>query len=191
MSPQLRTTRRGDVRPARYQALQPAAVVWLTLVWVVLWRDLSLGNLVLGLVVAVVVCVVFPLPPVRMRMRIRPVALAWTVVRFLADVVVSSVHVAYAVLRPRHRPRNAVIEVDLTSSSDLVLTIVAQMTSLIPGSIVVEARRSTHTLFLHVFDVGDAESADRFRGTVLAQEARVLRALGAGSPADAPEGATG
>ena len=74
--------------------------------------------------------------------------------------------------------RNAVVEVNLRTPSDFVLTVVAEMTCLIPGSLVVEARRSTHTLFLHVLDVGDRAGAERFRASVLAQEARVVRALG-------------
>jgi multicomponent Na+:H+ antiporter subunit E len=65
--------------------------------------------------------------------------------------------------------RNAVIEVPLQTPSDLVLTVVAEMVSLIPGSVVVEARRSTHTLFLHLLDVTSEEAAEQARRQVLAQ----------------------
>lgn len=188
MSPQLRTRRDGSVRQARYRALQWPVVLWLTLVWVALWRDLSPGTLALGVLVAVLVCLVFPLPPLRMRLRIRPLPLAWLVVRFGWDVVVSSIQVARVALRPRP-PVNAVVQVDLVTPSDFVLTVVGEMTSLIPGSIVVEARRSTHTLFLHVLDVRDTEGAERFKRSVLAQEQRVLRAVGTlSTDAGDPEG---
>jgi multicomponent Na+:H+ antiporter subunit E len=52
------------------------------------------------------------------------------------------------------------------------------MVSLVPGSIVVEARRSTHTLFLHVLDAQDMGGVDRMRRQVMALERRVTRALG-------------
>ena len=68
--------------------------------------------------------------------------------------------------------------VNLRTPSDFVLTVVAEMTCLIPGSVVVEARRSTHTLFIHVLDVDDLEAVERFKQSVLDQEARVVRALG-------------
>jgi multicomponent Na+:H+ antiporter subunit E len=100
------------------------------------------------------------------------------VVRFAADVVVSSIQVARVVLRPSRPLRNAVVEVNLRTPSDLVLTVVAEMTCLIPGSLVVEARRATHTLYLHVLDVGDEEGVERFRQGVLDQETRVVRAMG-------------
>ena len=178
MSPQMRTRRDGQVRPARYRSLQLPVLVALTVIWVALWGDVSVMTVVGGFVVAVVSCLVFPLPPLRLDVRVRPLWLLWLVVRFAADVVVSSVQVAGVVLRPRRPLRNAVVEVNLRTPSDFVLAVVAEMTCLIPGSLVVEARRSTHTLFLHVLDVGDRAGAERFRQSVLDQETRVVRALG-------------
>ena len=178
MSPQLKTRRNGQVRPARYRSLQLPMLLWLTVVWVALWGDLSLITVLGGLLVATIGSLVFPLPPLRLDVRVRPLALLWLVVRFAADVVVSSIQVAWVVLRPRRPLRNAVIEVNLRTPSDFVLTVVAEMTCLIPGSLVVEARRSTHTLFLHVLDVGDLAGVERFRQSVLDQEERLVRALG-------------
>ncbi|MFS3127431.1 Na+/H+ antiporter subunit E [Nocardioides sp. Bht2] len=182
MSPELRTRRDGSVRPARYRSLQWPVVVWMTLVWMALWRSFTWGNAVLGVVVAVLICLVFPLPPLRMQLRPRPIQLAWLVIRFGWDVIVSSVQVAGVVLRPNRKLRNAVVQVDLTTPSDFVLTVVAEMTSLIPGSIVVEARRSTHTLFLHVLNVRNLAEVEKFRQAVLAQEQRVLAAFKSGLP---------
>jgi len=165
-------------RMARWRSVQPGAVVWLTLVWVVLWGELSALTVVGGAVVAVAVLLVFPLPPLRMGLRVRPLWLCWLVLHFLADVVVASAHVARTTLRFGHQPRNAVIEVDLRTSSDFVLTVVAEMVSLVPGSLVVEARRATHTLFLHVLDAGDQAGVDRMRRDVARLERRVVLAFG-------------
>jgi multicomponent Na+:H+ antiporter subunit E len=165
-------------RPSRLRGLQLSVLVWLTLVWVALWGSLSVFNVVAGLLVAVVVCVVFPLPPLRMDVRVRPLRLVWLVIHFLGDVVVASVDVSWKTLQFHRQPRNAVIEVDLKTHSDFVLTVVAEMVSLVPGSLVVEARRSTHTLFLHVLDVGDVAGVDKFRAQVFALERRVVLAFG-------------
>jgi multicomponent Na+:H+ antiporter subunit E len=178
MSPELKTRRNGQVRPARYRSLQLPMLLWLTVVWVALWGDLSLITVLGGLLVATIGSLVFPLPPLRLDVRVRPLPMLWLVVRFAADVVVSSFQVAWVVLRPQRPLRNAVIEVNLRTPSDFVLTVVAEMTCLIPGSLVVEARRSTHTLFLHVLDVGDLAGVERFRQSVLDQEKRLVRALG-------------
>lgn len=166
-------------KPSRLRAVQPMVVLWLTVVWVALWGDLSPLTVVGGVLVGVVVCLVFPLPPVRMHVRVRPLRLAWLVLHFLADVVVASVDVAWRTLQFRRQPRNAVIEVDLRTHSDFVLTVVAELVSLVPGSLVVEARRSTHTLFLHVLDARDMDGVNRMRAQVFALERRVVLAFGA------------
>jgi multicomponent Na+:H+ antiporter subunit E len=179
VSPVTKQRADGTVRPLRYRALQPGALLWLTVVWVVLWGDVSVANIVSGAALAVVVSLVFPLPPVHMRLRIRPLWLLWLAVRFLVDVVVASTEVAWKVLTLRGAPRNAVIEVNLRTPSDFVLTVVGELTSLVPGSIVVEARRSSHTLFLHVLDARDGAGVERVRQATHALERRVVLAFGA------------
>lgn len=179
MSPVLKQRRDGSLRPARYRSLQAPVIVWLTLVWVALWGDLSVGNVLGGLLVAVAICLLFPLPPLRMNLHVRPWWFGWLVLRFLADVVAASAEVTWTTLQLSRQPRNAVIEVDLRTHSDFVLTVVAEMVSLVPGSLVVEARRSTHTLFLHVLDARDMTGVEKMRSQVLALERRVVLAFGA------------
>jgi multicomponent Na+:H+ antiporter subunit E len=165
-------------RQARFRGLQVSTLAWLTLVWIAMWGDLTAVNVVGGLGVALVVSLVFPLPPLRMHLHVRPLRVCWLVLRFFADVVVASVHVAWTTQQYPRQPRNAVIELDLRTHSDFVLTVVAEMVSLVPGSLVVEARRSTHTLFLHVLDARDAAGVDKMRRQVLALERRVIFAVG-------------
>ncbi len=187
MSPVTKQRADGTVRPSRYRALQPSALIWLTVVWVVLWGDISFANIVSGAALAVVICLVFPLPPVRMNLRVRPLWLLWLVVKFLMDVVMASIEVAWKVLTLRRAPENAVIEVNLRTPSDFVLTVVGELTSLVPGSIVVEARRSSHTLFLHVLDARDEAGVERMRQATYALERRVVLAFGAETePVDLP-----
>lgn len=178
MSPYTRTTRRGAVRPSRYRAVQLPMVLWLTLVWWVLWGSYSLLSLVGGVLVGILVCFVFPLPPLRMRVRLRPVGVAVLVARFFWDVLVASLQVARVTLFPPRPLRNALVQVPLRTESDIVLTVVAELVSLVPGSVVVEAHRASHTLLLHVLDVRDDDQPDRVRAQVWAQEERVLRAFG-------------
>ncbi len=156
--------------------MQPIPILWLTLVWCTLWGSFSPLLLVSGVLAAVIVSVVFPLPALEADVRLRPLKLVRLGLGFLVDVVRASIEVTGVVLR-RRGVRNAVVSVDLTSQSDFVLTGVAAMLSLVPGSVVVEVRRSSHTLFLHVLDVPDREAAERFRHQALAVERRFLEAF--------------
>ncbi|GAA1908089.1 hypothetical protein GCM10009737_06270 [Nocardioides lentus] len=169
--------------------LQWPMILWLTVVWTALWGNLSVLVVLSGVLVGVGVCLVFPLPPLRLGLALRPWPALVLAARFLADIVVASLEVAWVTLR-RRRPTSAVIEVDLASDSDFVMTVVAEIVSLIPGSVIVEARRSTHTLFLHVLDVDDDADAESARRRVLAQERRVLRAFSP-DPVPAPRESRG
>ena len=175
----VRQRRDGKYRPARLRSVQWPMVLWLTLVWTVLWGSWTPLSIVGGVLVAVLASVVFPLPPVRFRVRIRPWHVLVLHVRFVADVVVASLQVARIVLRPPPDLRSALVRVPLRSESDMVLTGVALMVSLVPGSLVVEAHRSTHTLYLHCLRVRGAEDVEKVRRDVWAQEERILAAFGA------------
>ncbi|WP_206611365.1 Na+/H+ antiporter subunit E [Nocardioides yefusunii] len=172
----MRTGWTGRVRPSRYRALQPWPLAWLTVLWIALWGSASVGNVVLGFAVAVAVSWFFPLPPVDLGSKVRFWPLVWLVVHFIGDVLKASVQVSLVVLR-RRPVRNAVVKVDLHSNSDFVLTGVAAMLTLVPGSVVLEARRSTHTLFLHVLDTDDEAAVEKFRAEAFAVEERFLRAF--------------
>lgn len=187
MSPQMRVTRSGKLKPVRHRAIQPWPMIWLVLFWMGLWGSWSPSIVLTGVVAAFFVVLAFPLPPVSIGARVRVLPLLWLIVHFLVDVVRASFLVSVVVLR-RRPVKNAIVTVDLHSDSDFVLTAVAAMLTLVPGSIVVEARRSTHTLYLHVLDVDDEEAVEKFRAEAFAVEQRFLRAFEPLADGDHPEG---
>lgn len=156
---------------------QWGTVLWLAAVWVFLWGDVSWANVLGGVVVGVLVTLAFRMAPIPFGGRVHPWALVVLVVRFAADLVRASAEVSALALRPRYTPRGAVIGVQLRSHSDLYLTLTAELVSLVPGSLVVEANRVTGRLYLHVLDLAHSGGVDAVRASVLAQEERVLRAL--------------
>ncbi|MGI5153317.1 Na+/H+ antiporter subunit E [Plantactinospora sp. CA-294935] len=152
-------------------------VGWLVAVWSLLWGEFTVGNLVGGVLVAVVILVFLPLPRVTFGGRLRPLALAEFVGRFVAELVVASVHVGWVALRPG-QPRNAIVAVRLRVRTDLNLALTAEVLSLVPGTLIVEADRESGTLYVHVLDVRGAEDLARSRERILALEARLVRAIG-------------
>lgn len=151
------------------------SVLWLAAVWVALWGALTWANVLAGLVVGVLVVVMLPMPTIDFHGRVRPLRLAMLAGRFVVDLVVASSQVAWLAISGR-RPRSAVVRVRLRSHADLYLTMTAQLCSLVPGSVVVEAHRTDGVLYVHILDVPDGD-LDRARAGVLAIEERVLRAL--------------
>lgn len=152
-----------------------ATVVWLTAVWVLLWGRLSVANVLGGIALGLVAVRGFPMPAIDYHGRVRPLGLLRLIAAFLADLVVASVQVAGVALG-RRRPESAVLRVRLRSHSDLYLTLTAQLCSLVPGSVVVEALRTDGVLYVHVLDV-HTTGVEKAREHVLVTEERVLRAL--------------
>jgi multicomponent Na+:H+ antiporter subunit E len=161
----------------RSLAVQWPTMLWLVVVWVLLWGDFSVGNFLAGAVVAVAVTGALRMTPIDFHGRLHPWGLVVLVARFAWDLVHASVEVSWVALRPRHTPHGAVIGVQLRNHSDLYLTMTAELCSLVPGSLVVEAHRLTGMLYLHVLDVEQSGGVEKARQAVLDQEERVLRAF--------------
>jgi multicomponent Na+:H+ antiporter subunit E len=168
-------------------------LVWLVLVWMLLWGTWSWANLISGTVVALAVTLLLPLPPVVGGARVRPAVLVF-LGHFVVDLVVSAAQVAWQTIRPGGIRHSAIITVQMRTDSDLLLTIVAESLTLVPGSVVIDLDREMRTLSLHILHVRDMADVERRRAAVLAEEVRVVRAFGSteeiaaltsGAPAEA------
>jgi len=171
-------------------------LVWLVLVWMLLWGTWSWANLISGTVLALAVTVLLPLPPVVGGTHLHPLRLFVFVGYFFLDLVRSAALVAWQTMRPGGIGYSAIIRVQLRTDSDLLLTIVAESLTLVPGSVVIDMDRERRTLSLHILHVRDLADVERRRAGVLAEEERVVRALGspdeiaalAHAPGEAPAG---
>ena len=153
-------------------------LVWLVLVWNLLWGTWSWANLISGTILALVVTVLLPLPSVVGGTRVRPVALLVFLGAFLLDLVVSAAEVAWQTIRPSGIRQSAILSVQLRTDSDLLMTIVAEATALVPGSLVIDMDREKQTIAVHVLNVTDLDDVERRRAAVLKMEERVVRAFG-------------
>lgn len=151
--------------------------IWMIIVWVLLWGDLTVANIFTGVAVSLVLLRVMPMPKVGFEGRVSVIGVLVLLGRLLVDIVAASAQVAYQALRLGRQPRGAVIRVKLASSSDLILTLTAELTVIVPGSIVVEAHRLTGMLYVHLLDAHAPGAVEKARSTVLAQEKRVMYAL--------------
>jgi multicomponent Na+:H+ antiporter subunit E len=157
---------------------QVPLLVWLVLVWMLLWGTWSWANLISGTVLALAVTVLLPLPPVVGGARLHPAGVLRFLGHFFLDLVLSAAQVAWQTIRLRAVGQSAIIRVQMRSDSDLLLTIVAESLTLVPGSVVIDMDRGERTLSLHILHVRDLADVERRRAAVLAEEERVVRAFG-------------
>jgi multicomponent Na+:H+ antiporter subunit E len=148
----------------------------LTIIWVMLWGSLSLGTVLFGLLAAVVIQLTFPLPDVDELQHFRPLAFLALAAHTAVGLVTASISVAATVLSFRSPTRNAMIRVPMRTPSQFVRSITAELTTLVPGSIVIDV--DDDELVVHVFDASSPEAIENARLSVRRTEARVIRAFG-------------
>lgn len=153
-------------------------LVWLVLVWGSLWQDFSPGNLLFGALIAIAISYAFYLPPIELSGRFNLLHAVGMLLWFIKQVAIASVQVLYWAVAKGPRVRNAVIAVPLRSPSDLLMTAVGHVLSLIPGSLVVEVDRGTATLYVHAMNAPAPADVDRIRADIQGFEARLIQVMG-------------
>lgn len=158
------------------------SLLGLTLVWMLLWGRPSWGTFFLGLFVAATVLALFPMPRAGGRLKIRPLALLPLVGTFLKELVVASVHVAWLAIRPAPLRPGRIAVVKLHDDDDFRRTVVAELTSLVPGSVVMDLDPIRSEMLVHFIDHTDDERLAREVAHVHRRERQVARAFGADTP---------
>lgn len=167
----------GPRTPSRWNRVGWKSITLGVLIWCILWSKADLRTILGGLAVTWGVALVFPLPAVRYRGRIRPLAVVRLVAAVLVDLVISSVRVALLAIDWRRPVRNAIIGVRLRTTSDLLVAMIIELIGLVPGSVVVEHVRTTSRVYVHVLDVHDSQLQEAYE-QVRAVERLVIRAFG-------------
>lgn len=157
---------------------QLVLVFFLVVLWVMLWDSVSLMHIITGGVIAFLVTRVFYLPPVVLSGRFNIIHALRYGLWFLYSLIHASVEVAWFAFRRRAVGAGSVIACDLRTSSDLLMTLVADTASLIPGSIIIDSDRAMGILYLHVLDCDSEEKTISAKQQVYHIEELLIRALG-------------
>lgn len=168
----------------------PAMAVWLTGLWVLLWADLTVANVVSGMVVATFVVLVTRLN----RESLRPTYFRphWAVVYvlvFLWNLLQSNLKLAWEIVTPKLHTHTAILAVEMRGGSEAVVNMVANSITLTPGTMTVDIHTEGDIdgdgaedgviLYIHGMYTKDIEAV---RLDVLRLEQLALRAFG--TPSD-------
>jgi multicomponent Na+:H+ antiporter subunit E len=146
----------------------------LIVTWIALWGELSVANLLSGVVVAFLIMFLFP-SITDAHHRVHPVGAVKFVALLLRDLVTSSWTVVITVLRPTpERLTTKVVAVQLATTSALIASLVANSLTLTPGTMTVGIDEETFTLKVHI--LGEIDEVE-FIQQVRALEQRLSRAV--------------
>ena len=153
-------------------------VAWLTLVWVLLWGTFTPQSVLGGVVVAVLVTALFPMPRLPDRLVVRPLRLLGLAAFLLYDLAASSVDVAWQIMRYGPDARGVIVAVPLLTSSGRVITIMANGLSLSPGAMALQIDQANQVWYVYALGPRDRAGAERARMRTMDMQRRVLAAFG-------------
>jgi multicomponent Na+:H+ antiporter subunit E len=166
------------VRAVRYGA-------FLVLVWLLLWDGITVGTLAAGIAVAAALLTAFPMGRGRdlVAAATRPTLAVRVATTVLSQLVRSNLRVTRQVLRRDSGAATAVVYAPLRSADPSVLTFVANVTALTPGTMPLEVESDPPGMHIHLLDRRDADDALR---SIAVLEALAVRMLGTGPPESPP-----
>lgn len=140
-------------------------LVFLTALWVGLWDDISIANVVTGVIVAVAVLVFARQPRLARRdhtgVRVQPFAALYFVGYVFVNLVKSNLVLAWEIITPGSRINRGIVAVPLRTESRIAMLIVANVVTLTPGTLTVEAKGSPPVLYIHVLHLHDLDAVRR------------------------------
>lgn len=153
----------------------PLTVAALVGVWLALWEDISLANVVSGTILSVALLLLFRLPPTLHPGTIRPLAVVRFVAYFAWKLVEASAIVAWEVATPVNSINEGIVAVPIRGVSAALTTAVANAISLTPGTLTIDVDDDPVVLYVHVLHLRDIEAVRR---DVQRLETLAIRAFG-------------
>jgi len=143
--------------------------------WLLAWGDVSVANVVGGVLLIGVLMLTFPATRgIGARVRVHPIGLVRLAAYVLAQLAVSNVLVAREIVSRRSRVRTGVVAYRVQQPSDLTLTLMANILALSPGTMPVDVTQDPPVLSVHFLLLSDVDAA---RKTMARLETLIVAAL--------------
>ena len=138
------------------------ASILLALAWAALQGEITLANLLVGLVLGGTILMLLSkggvMPATMTTRTVHAIELA---AFFLWELVIANVRVAMDVLRPRTAIRPAVLAIPLEVTSDSEILLLSMLINITPGSVTVDLSDDRRTLYVHVMHMDSPEASRR------------------------------
>lgn len=131
----------------------PMHSLLLLVVWLMLNTTLSLGHIILGSVLAIVIpllCAPLRVPQAKIKKPFKAISFVFLV---LKDIVVANIEVALLVVGPMHRVKPGLVAVPLDVVGTLPITVLASTVTMTPGTVSAELSKDEKWLYLHVLNM--------------------------------------
>lgn len=134
----------------------------LAFAWCLLQDEISLRQFVIGFLVGLSAMLFFPRSFHQERRYFRKVTLSVQLVFFFVkELLIANWTVVRQVLAPELKIQSGIVAYPLSLQNDVLITLLANMITLTPGTLSVEVAPDRQFLFIHFLDVDDVEEEIR------------------------------
>ena len=142
------------MKPLRYLPA-PALSLVLFVTWLLMVSSLAPGQVLLGLILALVIPLLIrglwvPLPPIK-----HPIKLVLFFLRVLGDIVKANLQVSLLIWSPRRAPQPGFVVYPLHVKDRMVITLLANTITMTPGTVSTNIRQDRSSLLIHALDMSD------------------------------------
>lgn len=129
---------------------------FLTLLWVALTSSFTLPNLILGFLLAlVVVAVAIQEQPNQDRLQINILQIIPFFIFMLSEMLVANTQVIIDILRPKPQRNPGIIRFTPRCNKNYQRIWLANMISLIPGTLTIDTDKEANYLYIHIMFLHD------------------------------------
>lgn len=179
------TTSTSDKKMRRIKTFRVSGIlIWLIVLWVLLWDDISAANMLSGLIGGALVLVLAKLPRINLDAdpdhvaRVNVPMTIWFGLFFLYKLVESNLLLAWEIVTPKNSINTGMIAVSLRTESKVAMLVVSSVITLTPGTLTIEVLGKPPVLYVNVLHLHDIE---RVRRDLLKIEELSVRAFGSRS----------
>jgi multicomponent K+:H+ antiporter subunit E len=135
----------------------PFHTILLLVVWLMLNSTLSLGHILLGTVLGIVIpllCAPLRVPQPKMKRPLKALSYIFVVFK---DIVVANVEVAILVVGPLRNIKPGFVAVPLDLDEYLPISVLASTVTMTPGTVSADVSKDKKWLYVHVLDMPEDE----------------------------------
>ena len=141
---------------------RPWFMVWIVVMWCMLMGEVTVANLVGGLLVSLFIVFALPLP----AMPVAGISVSWGkllvfMAQWFVELMEASIMVGWLAVRPQPVPKTAIVKLPMRVENEFILSLAVSLYNLQPGGTVSDIDIANRMLTIHLLNADSEEDLER------------------------------
>ena len=154
---------------------RPWSMVWIIIMWCMLMGEVTVANLVGGLLASLFIVFALPLP----AMPVAGISVSWGklfifMAQWFVELMEASIKVGWLAVRPQEVPKTAIVKLPMRVENEFVLALAVSLYNLQPGGTVSDIDIANRMLTIHLLNADSEGHLERESAAVRKLEADMI-----------------